>query len=70
LLESPEMVPLTSTLSFVISLSGRKARPVRLRGEGTVVRVEPSEGKLKFMIAVECKNPIAQIAPHFHSHER
>ena len=66
LLESPEMVPLSSTISFVISLSGRKLRPVRLTGEGKVVRVEPSAGKMEFMIAVECTNPITQIAPYLH----
>lgn len=61
LLECPLPVPEASAISFVIMLSGRRLRPVRLTGEGTVVRVEPGGGKMDFAIAVECKRPITQI---------
>lgn len=64
LLESPVLLPQNSAISFVISLSGRKFRAVRLAGEGTVVRVELNRGKMDFAIAVECKTPITQIEPY------
>ena len=69
LLECPAKVPVASTINFVISLSGRKLRPVRLTGEGTVVRLEPGTGKMEFAVAVECKNPITQIAPYLDSRQ-
>jgi PilZ domain len=39
-------------------------RPVRLKGEGEVVRVEPMERDVGFAIAVECKRPISEMERH------
>jgi hypothetical protein len=39
----------------------RLRRPVRLLGEGEVVRVERLEAGAGFAIAIECRRPIAEI---------
>jgi PilZ domain-containing protein len=61
LLESPVPLPHNSTISFVITLSGRMLRPLRLTGEGRVTRVERSPAEMDFAIAVECKLPMSEI---------
>ena len=40
---------------------GRVIHPIRLAGEGEVVRVELSGPGLCFELALACKDPIAQI---------
>lgn len=64
LLECPVPVPQRGAIHFVISLSGRKLRPVKLEGEGTVVRVEPPGAGMDFTVAIECKRPMTQIEPY------
>jgi hypothetical protein len=67
LLEAPTLIPPHSAVSFVISLHGPMLPAVELTGEGEVVRVEPGAAVDRFVIAVECKNPITQIQPYLPS---
>lgn len=67
LLDCPVLIPQHSEIDFVISLSGRRLRPVKLTGEGTVVRVERSRARPDFSIAVECKKSMTQIEPYLSS---
>ena len=65
LVTASDQVPLHTPVSLTMNVVGpRFRRPVRLSGEGEVVRVEslgPAEG---FAIAVECKSPIKEIENH------
>ncbi len=62
LLETASDVPLHSPVTFTMTVQGgRVIRPVHLAGEGEVVRVEPSRPGAWFAIALECRQPIAQI---------
>jgi len=62
LLETASEIPLHSPVSFTMTVQGGKViRPIRLAGEGEVVRVESSRPDAWFAIALECKRPIAQI---------
>lgn len=67
LLECPLPVPPQSTVNFVISLQAPTLRPVRLVGDGKVVRVEPTKVPGEFAIALECAKPIAEIETYFPS---
>src|ERR1700688_3826554 len=60
LLESSAMIPQHTPVSFVVTVEGGKARPIRFVGEGKVVRVDPASAQ-RFAIAVECAQPICQI---------
>jgi PilZ domain len=70
LLDCPVLVPEQSSVSFVISLSARKLRPLKLMGEGTVVRVETGGMDMEFGIAIECKRQIMQIEPYLAAPSR
>jgi len=62
LLEAPSPIPPYSSVSFVLILRGRHfSRPIKLAGEGEVVRVEPSCPETGFGIAVKCTNSISQL---------
>lgn len=62
LAKSAAMIPEHTTVTFTISLKGEvAARPIYLRGEGEVVRVEKSQEDAGFAIAVECRIPITQL---------
>jgi len=62
LLETTSEIPRHSPVSFTMTIEGgRVIHPIRLAGEGEVVRVEPSRPGAWFAIALACKHPIAQI---------
>jgi len=60
-----DYIPPHTQLSFTMEVrrSG-SSRPLRLVGEGDVVRVEPLGPGLGFAVAIECKHPIAEIEDH------
>jgi hypothetical protein len=62
LLETASEIPRHSSVTFTMTIQGgRTIHPIRLVGEGEVVRVEPSGPGAWFAIALACKHPIAQI---------
>jgi PilZ domain len=66
LMESSRRVPPHAAVSFVMTVRGKHAlRPMQFKGEGKVVRVDPSvdtkKEKAAFAIAVECQRPITQL---------
>jgi hypothetical protein len=66
LIEAGDQVPLRTQVSLMMNVVGpRSRRPVRLMGEGEVVRVEPAGAGAGFSIAVECRQPIAEIEECF-----
>ncbi len=55
LLTSAAMIPQPTTVTFVICLRGEVAgRPIYLKGNGEIVRVEQNKDDASFAIAVEC----------------
>jgi len=66
LLEVGSIIPVSSSVSFVITLkSAQLSRSIEIAGEGTVVRVgrEPSEAG--YEIAIACTRPLAQVEAQF-----
>jgi hypothetical protein len=64
LLRANDSLLLHTQVSLSIEVQGpRLRRPVRLVGEGEIVRVERLESA-GFAIAIECKRPIAEIENH------
>ena len=62
LLETALEIPRHCPVAFTMTIQGgRIIHPIRLAGEGEVVRVEPSRSGAWFAIALACKDPIAQI---------
>jgi hypothetical protein len=62
LLETASEIPRYSPITFTMTIQGAKIiHPIRLAGEGEVVRVEPSGPSGWFAIALVCKHSIAQI---------
>jgi hypothetical protein len=62
LLEATSEIPRHSPVSFTMTIEGgRVIHPIRLAGEGEVVRVQLSGPGSCFAIALACKDPIAQI---------
>ncbi len=62
LLETASLIPPHSLVSFVMTVRGGPViRPIQLRGEGKVVRVEAKGSAAGFAVAVECKHPVTQI---------
>ena len=56
LLKAPNQLPARTQVSLTIEVKGpRLRRPVRILGEGDVVRVEQLEPGAGFAIAIECK---------------
>lgn len=65
LVTANDQVPLHTAVSLTMNVVGpRFRRPVRLSGEGEVVRVESLGPGAGFAIAVECKRPIKEIEDH------
>lgn len=65
LVTANDQVPLHTPVSLTMNVVGpRFRRPVRLSGEGEVVRVESLGPGAGFAIAVECKRPIEEIEDH------
>jgi len=65
LVEAGDEVPLHTQVSLTMKVVGLSSRrPVRLRGEGEIVRVEPLGPGAGFAIAVECKRPIMEMEDH------
>jgi len=65
LLKAKDSLPPETQVSLTIEVKGpRLRRPVRLVGEGQVVRVERLEPGAGFALAIECKHPIAEIENH------
>jgi hypothetical protein len=65
LLKASDSLPSHTQVSLTIEVEGPQLRrPVRLIGEGQVVRVERLESGDGFAIAIECKRPIAEIENH------
>ena len=62
LIRSTIAIPKRTELAFTLSIYGKEAvRPVYLVGEGEVVRVVRDEREESFLVAVECKIPVAQL---------
>lgn len=65
LLKATNSLPPQTEVSLTIEVKGpRLRRPVRVLGEGQVVRVERLESGAGFAIAIECKRPITEIENH------
>ncbi len=65
LLKTSDSLPPHTQVSLIIDVKApRLRRPIRLLGEGEVVRVEQLEPGAGFAIAIECKHPIAEIENH------
>lgn len=62
LFEAPLLIPLGSSVSFVMILRGSQfVRTIELAGEAEVVRVDPGGPEAGFGIAMKCSSPIRQI---------
>jgi hypothetical protein len=62
LMETASEIPLPSAVSFTMTLQGGMVvRPMRLAGDGEVVRVETTGPGVWFAVAVACKQPIAHM---------
>jgi len=62
LLQSDSPIPPKTDVRFVITVrGGQLVRPILMKGEGQVVRLEREKSLAGFSIAVRCKRPIAEI---------
>jgi hypothetical protein len=62
LIRSALPVPQHTAVTFVLSVHGSQSlRPVHLRGEGEIVRVENVEPEGTFMMAVRCDSPVKEL---------
>lgn len=62
LLKADDQIPPHTQVNLTMEVRGAwSRRPVRLLGEGEVVRVERLEAGAGFAIAIECTRPIAEI---------
>ena len=62
LLRSVEPVPTNTAVTFVLSVHGKHSvRPIRLRGEGEIVRIESGEAEGTYVMAVKCSAPVTQL---------
>jgi len=65
LLKAADSLPPKTEVSFTIEVMGPRLRhPIRLMGEGQVVRMEQLEAGAGFTFAIECKHPLAEIENH------
>lgn len=69
LLDSPVAMPQQSTVSFMITVTGRTLRPLKLAGEGSVTRVEQRTGEMGFGVAIACTAPISRIESYLPTAE-
>ena len=71
LVRSTAVIPLHTSISFVITVCGEQAAPpIYLVGEGRVVRVERNDRDATLSIAVKCEMPVMQLAQHFPHNEQ
>jgi hypothetical protein len=62
LARSATSIPEDTAVTFILSVYGKAAvRPVRLLGEGYVVRIEPGEKESTFGVAMRCNAPLVQL---------
>jgi len=62
LLQAAAEIPPQTRINFAMTVQGGiLTRPLRITGEGKVVRVEPGEQEQEFAIAVQCLSPVTQI---------
>ena len=62
LIRSASPVPQQAPVIFTVSVHGTGSlRPVHLRGEGRVTRIESGEIEGTFAIAVSCNSPLTQL---------
>jgi hypothetical protein len=62
LLHASSEIPPHTPVSFTMTLQGGPVvRPIRVAGEGKVVRVERGSREQEFAIAVQCLSPVTQI---------
>ena len=67
LLRTKDRVPLHTSVNLAMQVQSPLCRrPLRLLGEGEVVRIERSDAEGGFAIAIECKHPITELE-HMHS---
>ncbi|HYM74961.1 MAG TPA: PilZ domain-containing protein [Candidatus Dormibacteraeota bacterium] len=65
LVQAGGQIPLHTQVNLTMKVVGLSSRrPIRLRGEGEIVRVEPLDPGAGFAIAVECKQPIVEMEDH------
>ena len=65
LVTANDQLPLRTPVGLTMNVFGPRFRhPVKLVGEGRVVRVESLGSGAGFAIAVECKRPIKEIEDH------
>jgi len=70
LVRSTAVIPLHTSISFVITVYGEQAgRPTYLVGEGNVVRVARKDRDAMLSMAVKSKMPVMQLAQHFPHNE-
>jgi hypothetical protein len=63
LLEAASPIPQRCAVSFTLTLQGGDiVRPIQLAGEGEVVRIQPQEAGAGFAIAVQCSQPLTEVA--------
>lgn len=63
LLEAASPAPLHCMICFTLTLQGENmVRPIQLRGEGEVLRVQTDESGAGFAIALQCSRPLTEIA--------
>lgn len=63
LLETEVLIPQSTEVSFVLTLQGRHmVRPVDLAGSGQVVRVQRNESGTGYAIALQCSQPLVDMA--------
>ena len=62
LIRSASPVPQQAPVTFTVSVHGAGSlRPVHLRGEGRVIRIESGDIEGTFAIAVSCNSPLTQL---------
>jgi len=62
LIRLTQPIPESTPVTFLLSVHGKQSvRPVHLRGEGMVVRVENGEAEKTFLAAVRCQGPLMQL---------
>ena len=62
LLQATSEIPQHTAVKFTMTIQGGPVvRPIRVIGEGKVVRVERGSREQEFAIAVQCLSPVTQI---------
>ena len=69
LLDSPVHIPLQTVVGFMITVTRRTLRPLKLAGEGSVIRVEQGTSDMGFGVAIACTAPISRIESYLPTAE-